>query len=386
MRKRLLRDAIRSVAIGCLLTVAVLTPSTAQAATPRHVVFVQTNDPSGNSILAYDRGRDGRLSLAGTFPTGGVGARESGAGSDPLASQGSLLLDPADDLLFAVNAGSNTVSVLRVVGDRLRVLQVLSSGGAFPVGFARQGSLLYVLDAGGPGAVAGYRIGDAGLTPLSGSVRSLGLSNADTPFFLSSPAQVGFTPSGRQLLVTTKTNGTVEVFTVNPTGRLSRSPVSDPIPGVPFAFRFDAGGRLVLVSAASGLSNGSPIPDSGSLGTYTVNADGSLTAVSGPVSNGQSAPCWIATLRGFDFVANTGSGTISRYTVDGSGGVTLDDAAAASGYAGPTDLTTSGDFLYNQVGQASTVTVFGVNAAGALTQVQSVLVPDGSDQEGLAAS
>ena len=36
------------------------------------VVFVQTNEPGGNQIDVFDRGSDGRLTLAGTYPTGGL--------------------------------------------------------------------------------------------------------------------------------------------------------------------------------------------------------------------------------------------------------------------------------------------------------------------------
>jgi len=63
-------------------------------------VFVQTDDLAHNSVIAYDRGADGRLTRAGTYATGGAGAAEAGAVVDPLASQGSLTLDRAHDLLF----------------------------------------------------------------------------------------------------------------------------------------------------------------------------------------------------------------------------------------------------------------------------------------------
>ena len=38
------------------------------------VVFVQTNEASGNRILAYDRGDDGQLTLAGSYATGATAA------------------------------------------------------------------------------------------------------------------------------------------------------------------------------------------------------------------------------------------------------------------------------------------------------------------------
>ena len=212
--------------------------------------------------MAFRRNADGTLALAASYRTGGNGGRASGAPSDPLASQGSLVLDPAAGLLLAVNAGRDSVSVFAVNGDQLHLRQVVSSGGPFPVSIAVSGSLAYVLDAGLAGDVHGYRIVNGELVPLPRSTRSLGLSNTIPPFYLSSPAQVGFTPAGARLVVTTKLNALVDVFSVNPAGlALSGQPAKDPVAGAPFAFTFDPAGRLALVNAGDS-----------SLGTFTINA------------------------------------------------------------------------------------------------------------------
>ena len=60
----------------------------------------------------------------------------SGSVVDHLASQGSLTYDPRHSLLYAVNAGSNTVSVFSVDGQRLTLRQVVRSSGHFPVSVA----------------------------------------------------------------------------------------------------------------------------------------------------------------------------------------------------------------------------------------------------------
>ena len=80
--------------------------------------------------------------------TGGLGGAE---GANNLASQGSLTYDPGHRLLFAVNAGSDTISVLSVEGSRVRLDQVLSSRGEFPNSVAVHGNLVYVANAGGAG-------------------------------------------------------------------------------------------------------------------------------------------------------------------------------------------------------------------------------------------
>ncbi|MGH9018458.1 MAG: beta-propeller fold lactonase family protein, partial [Acidimicrobiales bacterium] len=126
------------------------------AAFTRHAVFVQTDDPDGNQIVAYDQAANGTLTAAGTYATGGDGAAAAGSVVDPLASQGSLALTDNGRTLIAVNAGSDTVSVFRVTGASLALWQIVPSGGPFPVSIAVDHGLVYVLDAGGAGALQGY--------------------------------------------------------------------------------------------------------------------------------------------------------------------------------------------------------------------------------------
>ncbi|TMD40400.1 MAG: hypothetical protein E6I89_03640 [Chloroflexi bacterium] len=338
-------------------------------------VFVQTNDPSANSIAAYHRNEDGSLTFAESYSTGGRGGREAGAGSDPLATQGSLTLVPDAGLLLAVNAGSDTISVFHVDGDRLELRQVLPSGGPFPTAFAVQDNLVYVLDAGGQGFVSGYRIAGGRLHPIEGSTRTLLLGNAPVPFFLSSPAEVGFTPGGEHLIVTTKTHNTVDVFSAGPDGRLSAAPVKNAEAPVPFAFVFDHEGRLILNFAGTS-----------SLETFTVNSDNTITPVSAPVSDTQAALCWVTAARGYEYTSNTGSGSVSQFRINPDGTVVLVNAVAASGIPGATDSAATGRFLYVQSGLLSTVHVFSIGSGGSLTPVQVVAVPGGGSQEGIATS
>ena len=124
-----------------------------------HVVFVQTDNVSGNQVVAYDRAADGTLTWSHTYATGGLGGVLTGSVVDHLASQGSLTYDQRNNLLYAVNAGSNTVSVFSVRGDQLTLRQVVNSGGSFPVSVAVHGNLVYVLNAENGGTRPGVRGG-----------------------------------------------------------------------------------------------------------------------------------------------------------------------------------------------------------------------------------
>jgi hypothetical protein len=68
-------------------------------------LYTLSNAASGNEVLAYDRSADGSLSFQRSYSTGGLG---SGAG---LGSQSSVILSKNHQWLFAVNAGSNEISV-----------------------------------------------------------------------------------------------------------------------------------------------------------------------------------------------------------------------------------------------------------------------------------
>jgi len=57
-------------------------------------------------------------------------------------------------------------------------------------------------------SLQGYVIAGDQLVPLAGLEPSLGLASVTGPTeFVSTPGEVGFSPDGRQLIVTTKSNG-----------------------------------------------------------------------------------------------------------------------------------------------------------------------------------
>jgi 6-phosphogluconolactonase (cycloisomerase 2 family) len=366
----------------CALAAAIgaaLAAAHTAAASAGSVVWVQTNEPTGNNVVVYDRGPDGRLTRAGTYATGGNGGVATpGTESDHLASQGSLVYDPGSGLLFAVNAGSDSVSAFSVNGDRLHLESVVPSGGQFPASIAVHGRLLYVLNSGGAGTLQGFRIAGNHLVQIPGSARTLGLANTDPPFFLTSPGQVGFTPAGSQLLVTTKASeNTIDVFQVLSNGRLSAAPVVNAsATPVPFAFTFTPEGRLAAGEAGAS-----------ALTTYALQANGALTdAKSQP--DGQVALCWITRVGAYYYVSNTGSNTLSGYTVapDGQPSLVGATGVVASTEPGPIDTTSPPDtsFLYAETG-LGTVDEFAVEADGSLTQLGVVGgLPAGI--EGIASS
>lgn len=340
---------------------------------PEGAVFVQTDNLAGNTVVAYGRESDGTLVEAGSYPTAGLGGQLEGSVVDHLASQGSLALDAQNHLLYAVNAGSNTITVFGVDGDRLQRRQVLPTGGEFPVSITTHGNLVYVLNARGGGSIQGYVQIGGQLVEVGAWNRTLGLDPTATPEFTHTPGQIAFTPGGSQLVVTTKANtNSIDVFGVDGFGRPSTAPVVTPLPGaVPFAVSFDQAGRLLVAEAGTN-----------AVASFTIGPDGSLTPVTS-VATGQAATCWIAAAGQFEYASNAGSGTVSGYLE----GTTLTPLGNTATNGGTVDAASAGGrYLYVQTGAEGIVDEFKVEAAGSLTALGSVTVPGAVGGEGIAAS
>src|SRR5215203_4595992 len=127
-------------------------------------VFTLSNSAAGNAVIAFARNADGSLTPAGSFATMGNG---TGAG---LGSQGAVVLSEDGQLLFAVNAASNTITSFAVNGASLTRIGSVASGGTLPISLTTHGDLLYVLDAGGTENITGFTISSSGvLSMLAGS-------------------------------------------------------------------------------------------------------------------------------------------------------------------------------------------------------------------------
>lgn len=338
-------------------------------------VFAQNDSTAGNKVFAYQRTASGGLAEVGAYATGGNGGVLSGSVTDHTASEGALAYDSAAGLLYAVNAGSNTITVFAVHGSSLTRLQIISSGGTFPVSIAVRGNLVYVLNARDGGSVAGFlRNGDR-LIAMPSWHRNLGLDTSQTPEFTSTPGQVGFTPDGSKLVVTTKNGGnTVDVYSVGQHG-LSARPTVTAMPGdVPFAFAFDSGSHLVVTEAGPG-----------AVASFAIARDGKLTGLDSALT-GQSATCWVTADGDTLYASNTGSGTVSAYRDNGSGRLT--SLGNTSTGAGTVDSAASidGKFLYVETGSAGIIDVFRVGPDGSLTATGTAAIPDGVGAEGIVAS
>src|SRR2546422_2222120 len=181
-------------------------------------VYALTNSSDGNAVLVYQRGGDGLLTPAGSFATGGTGTGAS------LGSQGAVIVSDDHQLLFAVNAGSNSISSFRIRPGGLELADTAPSGGTMPISVAFFRGLLYVLNVGVLNNISGFTVDrDGGLTPLAGSVRALSAASTN-------PAQVGFNDDGTVVIVTERASNRIDTYTGG-TGGLLHGPIYHPSAG-----------------------------------------------------------------------------------------------------------------------------------------------------------
>jgi 6-phosphogluconolactonase (cycloisomerase 2 family) len=342
-------------------------------------VFVETNDPSANAVVAFARRADGSLVQRHAYSTSGTG---TGGTVDPLASQFALVLAPSHQFLFAVNAGSNSIASFTVLKGDLEAIGAVPSGGMRPVSLAATNHVLYALNS-TSNTVTGFRIeNDGTLTPVPTWTRTLSAG-------ASGAAVVRFSHDGHLLAVAERTSRTLDVFVVNNDGSLSDVPTTTTSNGlVPFGFDFTPRGQLLVSEAGSNAAS-----------SYDAARDGSLTLVSGSVATGpasapQRAPCWlIVTQDGrFGYTANAGSGSVTGYAIAANGALSLVTPSGLTGNVGtgstPLDLDVSHDgrFLYVLEAGTGTIASFAIAGDGSLSSLaHTAAVSPRSGQMGLAA-
>jgi DNA-binding beta-propeller fold protein YncE len=374
-------NPLRLLAARGALALAVLASFTgaARADEDHGAVYVLSNQVASNSILVFDRAPDGTLSYEASVPTGGTGTGPLAASGapflDPLGSQGSLVLH--DDLLFAVNAGSNEVSLFRLDDRQPVLVDKVASGGLKPVSIAVHGFFAYVLNQGS--ATTAPNVTGFVIDPVRNRLVPLGVQSPLAGGNLANPAEVHFSASGDVLIVTEKGTNLIDTYRVGYRGELSQPASIASSGSTPFGFSVTRDDVLVVSDAASGAAT-----------SYAIGRTGALAPISGPVSNGgEAAPCWLVTTRDghYAYEANAGSSTISSFAVSSGGTLTLiNDAAAAVG-GGLLDLAfdRDGRFLYIRDG-SGTVAAYRTHADGSLTAVGTL--PSGSlptGAQGIAA-
>ncbi len=426
-RGRSARGAVGSTGAVALVAGLAFAAPTAQAEhldLTEGAVFAMSNARDGNTVVAYYRDADGTLTEQGRYATGGTGSgsfEDTANGLVLGTSKGEAapnnlieLADGGQQLLFATNAGSNSISVFQVNPDGLDLVDVERSNGEKPVSVTVNDGLAYVLNSGEKNddlfdadgnvidncttgkapTVTGFTLSAGGdLSPIKGSTRKLVSKQAT-----SGCAQVSFTPDGKTLVVTERLaqpnrlgqtrsdnevvddEGVIDTWVVGRNGRLQRPRVFDATGQGPFGFTFLKNGALLTTEQFDG-PNG---PGRGGAASYTTGPSGVIAPSSGSVRNGGTDTCWFvaADSQTIGFATSFfGEGRISSYALDGDGIAGLidpvatsatDDATADGVELGSSDLSFSGEseYLYQLNSLNGTINVWANDGSGSLTFVE----------------
>ena len=372
----------KSLGLGALSSAAVLSAAEAHDNDrygAQHAVFVMTNDAESNEVVAYERTPYGTLQGSRKYDTGGRG---SGGKVDPLGSQGSLTLSDDGSLLFAVNPGSGSVSVFRVLGSRLFLSDRVPTGGSEPNAVAQRGKLVYVLNTAGSSSVVGFRLHDGKLSRIPDSLRFLSGN------FVNS-ASLAFSADGKFLLVTERATNSIDVFKVMPDGRLSAITVNPSVGAGAFSVTFAPNGAALVSETGPGG------PNSSAISSYAVRSDGTLLPISTSVPTLGAANCWnVVTPDGkFVYTSNAATSSISGFSIHANGSLApIGSTVVGVNPAGSTNLdiaiSSDGDFLYSINGGSGTIGMFQIQPAdGSLVNLGTLAgLPAGAGLNGIAAN
>lgn len=332
-------------------------------------LFISSNSPAGNDVLVYNRSASAAATLLGRVATQGIG---TGAA---LGSQGSVTLSSNGRWLFVVNAGSNTVSTFAVNANGLTLKSVVDSGGLRPTSVTEKAGLVYVLNAGGSGGVAGFRNHQGVLTALAGATGTLSANTG------TAPAQVGFSDDGDVLVVSERNTQRLTSYLVGRDGTLTQKTVTPSSGAVPFGFAFNKRDVLIVSEAAGS-----------SMSSYRFNERSAAPIVATPsLANGQGAACWVAVTPDgkFAFSANAATSNVSSFSVARNGQLTL--VAGNAGVTGPNAgaldmaVTPDGNQLHVFAPRGLQIVSFTITPGGTLVPLGAVGgMPAGS--AGLAAN
>ncbi|RMZ22563.1 hypothetical protein D0859_13402 [Hortaea werneckii] len=315
------------------------------------------NNPNGSAIIALTVGPDGLLSDPVCTPTGGYGAISVNPDGSPrpvdtLSSQGSVTVK--GNILFTINAGSNTVVMFNIDPQDPTNLKMVGSPadtmGEFPVSVDYSDELhtACVLNGGSKPGVSCFSVDPwEGLMP-QGSLRSLGYDfNQTTPPTAptGTASQVIFDPNSKALFAILKgypgppaIPGSVVAYKAE-NGTISEEPVRTQIMDVivDFGSVFLDESRLFMTD----VSFGAAILDV-DYETLTLHEENHI------VVKGQKAICWSA----FDAYLNTAyapdAGQPIVYTVDATSGMLTGSIAADNRTQGLFDTAIGGrGFMYS---------------------------------------
>jgi 6-phosphogluconolactonase (cycloisomerase 2 family) len=354
----------RHLKLSALLLAMFATLPAISSAEDKVTLYTLSNDLTGNAVYVYNRLPNGDIQHVNHYATGGEG---SGAG---LGNQGALAISANERYLFAINAGSNEVSVFEIQSNGLKLLDHAAETGKTPVSIAVHDNLVYVVNS-GDDSIFGFKF-----DPATNKLMPLPTSYMTLSGTATGAAQISFNSTGDALVVSEKASNKLTSFHLTDKGIPSTKYSLNSAGMTPFGFAFGKRDQLFVSEAQGGPTN----LNASSISSYAVNPDGSLKLITGEVASLQTAACWLATTPDgrMAFTADTPSSAISSYTINFNGRPTLKQSLAATENK-PIDLAVSpdGQTLFSLNSGNHTLSSYRIMANGMLKKLKmATALPD----------
>lgn len=326
------------------------------------LVYTMSNDATANKVYAYNIDANSSLTYKGAYPTTGTGT------STDLGTQSALTTGLGGHLVYAVNPGSNDMSVFYALTDgSLTLKEKVATGGTEPVSVTERNGIVYVLNAGGAAdasSIVGFGYNSqAKLVQIPGSKMTMGAPDA------SQPTQISFSNNGNALVVTDAGMNTINTFPLSlnkPTTMYSYTTDGDS----PSGFVIGKNNMIVVTDAGTTTSNTSTVSN------YRLNSNGTISLLDGPLMTDASlgGGSIVMSKNGSSlYTMNPSSNSLSAaINVSGLGQLSVGGSLTSTTIAsGPKEAVMSADSknMFVLGGTTNSLTSLTVNTNGSLTQV-----------------
>ncbi len=271
------------------------------------------------------------------------------------------------NLLFAINSGSGTISSFHLLGGVPILVDQEPTGGSEPVAVTEHNGTVYVLNAGGNGAIVAFRADNLGrLHQVENSLVHLTAAH-------SGGSSISVSPDGKTLAVIEKVPNNIDTFAIHPDGTLGSVVINHSItPGV-FAAVFTSNGKLLV---SENQPNGT---DVSSISSYSINPDGTVTAITQSLPTLGDGNCWNAiTPNGkYVYADNSATATVAGFSIGANGTLApIAGTILSSNPSGTTNLdlavSSDGKFVYTLNSGTGSVGIYSINTDGSLTNLGDI--------------
>ena len=321
--------------------------------------FLYAAIPGSNAIVAFreDPNAGVLTQLAGSPFTAGLGVE-------------SLVLHPSKKYMYAANSGQNNVSLFTLSTTGAITEGTRTNTGTAPTVMVMDsaGTFLYVGNSGSYDiSVFSIDASTGALTPVTQS------NNSASAGIGMQPLNMQLAPSGNVLYVTGQsTIGVVQAFSVN------AGVLGNPITGSPYAtgnfptgLTMDSGGKFLYTANKT----------DNSISEFTINSDGSLTALpNSPLGETGAGPTALLIEKSGKYmyvVNNQSPGDLLAFSIGSDGSLTLISNSQFSTAAEPNSIAIdpSGKYLFVGNQSSSAIQSLSLNSSsGILTSVASYSV------------